>query len=172
MDVFDEKAIRLAMPLHDGNLVHEMIKAIEGAFVQYAAGNARVAPVQHLEFKERGSGDFCVKSGFMTKDDVFVVKVGKEFRSAFWGGVTFVVLNTSLCPLAKFKVAGGGFQGVNASSGMMSVFSQITGQLEGLLVDNGYLTDVRTAIAGAIYTKHFAPENVCAIGIAGYATVT
>jgi len=140
--VFDEISIRQAISLDDGPLVKEMIGIIEDAFIQYAAGNVEVAPVQHLGFEKRasggGGGDFCVKSGYILNDDVFVV-----------------------------KVAGGGFDGMNTSSGSLQVFSQVTGKLEGLLVDNGYLTDVRTAIAGGIYAKHFAPSEVTAIGLMG-----
>lgn len=39
--------------------------------------------------------------------------------------------------------------------------------MEGLLLDNGYLTDLRTAVAGGIYAKHFALQELTAIGIVG-----
>jgi ornithine cyclodeaminase/alanine dehydrogenase-like protein (mu-crystallin family) len=32
----------------------------------------------------------------------------------------------------------------------MAVFSQTTGQLDGILIDNGWLTDLRTAAAGTL----------------------
>ncbi|MEL6318453.1 MAG: ornithine cyclodeaminase family protein, partial [Pseudomonadota bacterium] len=38
----------------------------------------------------------------------------------------------------------------------MTLFSARTGALEALLLDNGYLTDVRTAAAGAVAAKHLA----------------
>ena len=41
----------------------------------------------------------------------------------------------------------------------MVVFSAQTGMLEVLLLDNGYLTDVRTATAGAVPAKYLAREN-------------
>ena len=47
------------------------------------------------------------------------------------------------------------------------MFSSTTGVLEALLLDNGYLTDVRTAAAGAVAARHLARENaarVCVIG--------
>jgi ornithine cyclodeaminase/alanine dehydrogenase-like protein (mu-crystallin family) len=47
------------------------------------------------------------------------------------------------------KIAGGGFKG-HGSSGLMAVFSQTTGVLEGILQDNGWLTDLRTAAAREI----------------------
>jgi len=49
----------------------------------------------------------------------------------------------------------------------MLVFSQKTGALEAVLLDEGYLTDIRTAIAGAIAAKYLAPSSVERIGIVG-----
>jgi len=49
----------------------------------------------------------------------------------------------------------------------MLVFSQKTGALEAVLLDEGYLTDIRTAIAGAIAAKYLAPSKVERIGIVG-----
>ena len=40
-----------------------------------------------------------------------------------------------------------------------------TGQPEVLLQDEGYLTDLRTALAGAVVAKYMAPRDVKAIGI-------
>ena len=50
---------------------------------------------------------------------------------------------------------------------MMLVFDQKSGKPIGLLQDEGYLTDVRTAVAGAICAKYLAPKNIEAIGIVG-----
>ncbi len=49
----------------------------------------------------------------------------------------------------------------------MLVFSQKTGILQNILLDNGHLTNVRTAIAGEIAAKHLAPETINAIGVLG-----
>jgi ornithine cyclodeaminase len=43
----------------------------------------------------------------------------------------------------------------------------MTGELEAILLDEGYLTDVRTAIAGAVAAKYLAPQNINRIGIVG-----
>lgn len=84
-----------------------------------------------------GGGDFCVKSGFIKNDASMVV-----------------------------KIAGGGFDG-HGSSGIMAVFSQATGTLNALLIDNGWLTDLRTAAAGSLCAKFFAPAEITAIGVVG-----
>lgn len=49
----------------------------------------------------------------------------------------------------------------------MVLFSAKTGKLEALLLDNGYLTDIRTAAAGAIAARHLSCEvskHVCIVG--------
>ncbi len=52
----------------------------------------------------------------------------------------------------------------------MLLFKQTTGELACILLDEGYLTNVRTAAAGAVAAKHLAPENVHCIGIFGAGT--
>ena len=49
----------------------------------------------------------------------------------------------------------------------MLLFSQKTGELASVLLDEGYLTDLRTAVAGAIAAKYLAPTPVTRIGILG-----
>lgn len=52
-------------------------------------------------------------------------------------------------------------------SGIMIATSTRTGKPEAILMDNGYLTQLRTAIAGLISAKYLAPKNIRAIGIIG-----
>jgi ornithine cyclodeaminase len=47
------------------------------------------------------------------------------------------------------------------------VLSAETGFPQALLLDNGYLTDVRTALAGAIAAKYLAKKNAETVGIVG-----
>jgi ornithine cyclodeaminase len=49
----------------------------------------------------------------------------------------------------------------------MLLFSQMTGELVSIILDQGYLTDTRTAIAGTIAAKHLAPKDIETIGIVG-----
>src|SRR5918996_15152 len=42
-----------------------------------------------------------------------------------------------------------------------------TGLVDALLLDNGYLTDVRTAAAGAVAARHLAPREVQVAGVLG-----
>ena len=47
--------------------------------------------------------------------------------------------------------------GLPSLNGLMVLFSARTGTLEALLLDNGYLTDIRTAAAGAVAAGAAAP---------------
>ena len=49
--------------------------------------------------------------------------------------------------------------GLPSINGMMVLLSATTGLVEALLLDNGYLTDVRTAAAGAVAAKHLSRED-------------
>jgi ornithine cyclodeaminase len=47
------------------------------------------------------------------------------------------------------------------------LFSQQTGQPIAVLLDEGHLTDTRTAVAGAIAARHLAPKHIERVGIVG-----
>ncbi len=49
----------------------------------------------------------------------------------------------------------------------MVLFSAQTGLVQAVYLDNGYLTDIRTAAAGAVAARHLAPAVVSTIGILG-----
>ena len=49
----------------------------------------------------------------------------------------------------------------------MLVFDQRTGVLRAVLLDEGYLTNLRTAVAGAVVAKVLAPRRVTRAGILG-----
>jgi len=53
------------------------------------------------------------------------------------------------------------------SNALLLAFSQQTGQLKLILLDECWLIDMRTAAAGAVAAKHLAPDNVHHIGIVG-----
>jgi len=69
------------------------------------------------------------------------------------------------------KVASGFYDnpslGLPAGDGLILVFSQRTGTLELVLLDRCWLTDMRTAAAGAVAAKHLARRRVERIGIVG-----
>ena len=74
-------------------------------------------------------------------------------------------------PSMALKVSTGFFdnprRGLPSLSGMMTLLSAETGRVEAVLFDNGYLTDVRTALAGAIAADRLARPGTRVAGIIG-----
>ena len=119
----------------------DLMGEIERGFVAYSQGRAVVPPVGELIMQDP-PGDVHIKYGYISGDDYYVIKVASGFYENY-----------------KLDLPSG--------DGLMLVFSQKTGMLEAILLDEAYLTDVRTAIAGAIAAKYLAPPKVERIGIVG-----
>jgi ornithine cyclodeaminase len=117
----------------------DLIPLIEAGFVGYSTGWAVVPPVGELLLD---GGDVHIKYGYLRQDDYYVVKIA----SGFYDNATL---------------------GLPTSNGLMLLFEQRTGELAAILLDEGRLTDIRTAVAGAISAKYLAPERVERIGILG-----
>jgi ornithine cyclodeaminase len=119
----------------------DLISLVEKGFEDYSAGKTVVPPVGELSF-DNPPGEVHIKYGYIKGDDYYVIKIASGFYE-----------NEK--------------RGLPNGNGMMLLFSQQTGQPLALLADEGYLTDVRTAVAGAIATKYCAPKDVSKIGIFG-----
>jgi ornithine cyclodeaminase len=52
-------------------------------------------------------------------------------------------------------------------SAMMVLLNSTTGFCEAVLLDNSYLTDLRTGLAGAVAAKYLAPETIRTVGVLG-----
>ena len=117
------------------------IQAVEEGFVAYSQGKVVVPPVGEMIFK-RPPGDVHIKYGYITDDEYYVIKIASGFDEN-------IKLN------------------LPTGSGLMLVFSQKTGELACILLDEGYLTNIRTAAAGAVVAKYLAPRNVRRVGIFG-----
>jgi ornithine cyclodeaminase len=74
-------------------------------------------------------------------------------------------------PHVAVKVASGFYDnpahGLPTGTGMMALFDAATGMPVALLLDNGYLTDVRTGAAGAVAAESLAPAAVATVGVIG-----
>ena len=114
---------------------------IEQGFISYSNGQVVVPPVGELIFDDP-PGDTHIKYGYIKGDDYYVIKIASGFYQN-------VKIN------------------LPSSSGLMLVFSQKTGVLETILLDEGFLTNIRTAVAGEIVAKYMAPKEVTAIGVFG-----
>ncbi len=124
-------------------IVHKLhvSEQLEQGFVAYSQNRVVVPPVGELVF-ENPPGDTHIKYGYIKEDDYFVIKIASGFYE-------------------NYKLD------LPSSSGLMLLFSQKTGMLVSILIDEGYLTNVRTAIAGQIVAKYLAPEEVTKIGVFG-----
>ena len=119
----------------------QLIREIEAGFVLYSEGRVTVPPVGFLHFDEP-PGDVHIKYGFVSEDDYYVLKMASGFYN-----------NAAL--------------NLPVADGLILVFSQKTGELKLILLDKCWLTDMRTAAAGAVAAKHLAPKTVHHIGIVG-----
>ncbi|MGZ5452941.1 MAG: ornithine cyclodeaminase family protein [Candidatus Aminicenantales bacterium] len=117
---------------------------IEDGFVAYSRGRVIVPPVGELVFDDP-PGDVHIKYGYIKGGEVYVIKIASGFTD-----------NPR--------------RGLPSGDGLMLVFDQKTGVLQAILLDEGYLTNLRTAVAGAVAAKYLAPREVRVVGILGAGT--
>ncbi len=74
-------------------------------------------------------------------------------------------------PAFAIKMASGFYenpkQGLASSSSVILLISSQTGFCEAVFLDNGYLMNLRTALAGAVATDHLARKDASVLGIVG-----
>lgn len=74
-------------------------------------------------------------------------------------------------PVFALKVATGFYEnaarGLPSGAGLFLLFDAATGIPTALLQDNGYLTDLRTAAAGALAARHLALEQLDTVAVLG-----
>lgn len=74
-------------------------------------------------------------------------------------------------PHVAVKIASGFYdnpaKGLPSGSGLMAVFDATTGLPVAVLLDNGFLTDIRTGAAGAVAAEALAPSTVTTVGVLG-----
>lgn len=117
------------------------LEDVERGFAELAAGNATVPPIMMIP--------------------VPALEGEVDIKSAFIQGL----------PHLAVKVASGFFRnperGLPSQSGQMLVIDAETGFLVAVLLDNGYLTQVRTGAAGAVAAKYLAPQKTEEAGVIG-----
>ncbi len=119
----------------------EAVDCIERGFVALAQGGVIMPPILSMVLDDR-NGEVDVKTAYVPGIDSFAIKIAPGFFD-----------NPSL--------------GLPSTSGLMVLHSAKTGRVEAVLLDNGYLTDVRTAAAGAVAARHLAradAQSACIIG--------
>lgn len=119
----------------------DLIQVTEEGFVAYSQGKAVIPPIGELVFADP-PGDCHIKYGYLRGSPTFTIKIA----TGFYG-------NADL--------------GISSSNGIILVFSSKTGELLTILDDQGFLTDVRTAAAGAVAARLLTPPDITCIGIIG-----
>ena len=119
----------------------QAIEAMESAFAVYSRKEATVPPVMHLDIPKY-RGEVHMKCGYIHDSAHYVLKVAAGFYD-----------NKQL--------------NLPVSSGMMILFDARTGFPVAFLVDGCYLTELRTAAAGAVAAKYLARKSIEQVGILG-----
>jgi ornithine cyclodeaminase/alanine dehydrogenase-like protein (mu-crystallin family) len=118
-----------------------LIDAVERAFVAYSTGRAEVPGVIQLDVPESG-GEVHVKAGHLHGEPFYAVKVSSGFASP----------SADRAPPAD---------------GLVMAFDSRNGAPVAFLLDNGFITDVRTGAAGGVAARHLAPSNVEVVAVIG-----
>lgn len=117
------------------------VDVVEKAFEALASGKVVMPPILSMELAE-ANGEVDVKTAYIPGFDGFAIKVSPGFFD-----------NPRI--------------GLPSLNGLMILFSAKTGLVEAVFLDNGYLTDIRTAAAGAVAARHLAPKHVETAGVIG-----
>jgi ornithine cyclodeaminase len=119
----------------------DVVDVIAKGFRVLSEGKVIIPPIGEMLFPDV-DGELHIKYGAIKGDEDFVVKMATGFFQ-----------NPS--------------KGLSPFSGCMMVFSQKTGHISSVLLEEGELTNHRTAAAGAVAAKCLAPKSVNMIGIVG-----
>lgn len=117
------------------------VDQVERAFLALATEDVVMPPVLNLALAER-HGEVDVKTAYLPRFDSFAIKISPGFFD-----------NPAL--------------GLPSLNGLMLVLSARTGLTEAVLLDNGYLTAVRTAAAGAVAARWLARPDARRVAVIG-----
>ncbi|HYS66704.1 MAG TPA: cyclodeaminase [Paraburkholderia sp.] len=117
------------------------IDQVESAFLALATEAVAMPPILRLDLPEH-NGEVDVKTAYLPRFDSFAIKVSPGFFN-----------NPAL--------------GLPSLNGLMLVLSAKTGLTEAVLLDNGYLTAVRTAAAGAVAARWLAKQHTPQVAVLG-----
>ena len=122
-------------------LNEDLIPIIEDAFKSLSKGKTVMPPIMRIDI-EKYHGESDIKAAYVEGLDSFAIKIASGFFD-----------NPKL--------------GLPSSNGLMVLLDSETGVIKSVLLDEGYLTDTRTAIAGAIAAKYLSNEDASNLGIIG-----
>jgi len=119
----------------------EAVRCVENAFHALATKAVAMPPILRLDIPEH-RGEVDVKTAYVPDLEGFAIKISPGFFD-----------NPKI--------------GLPSTNGLMVLFSSKTGLVQAMLLDNGYLTDVRTAAAGAVAAKHLSRQDASVAAIFG-----
>ena len=117
------------------------VDVVSQAFAALAGGGVVMPPVLSMDLPAV-HGEVDVKTAWIPGFEGFAIKVSPGFFD-----------NPA--------------KGLASLNGLMVLLDSTTGLVRAVFLDNGYLTDVRTAAAGAVAARHLAPETVETAGVIG-----
>jgi len=123
------------------SLDQDALAAVEAGFAALGRGKVVQPPILSMAIEE-ANGEVDVKTAHIRGAERFAIKVSPGFFD-----------NPRL--------------GLPSLNGLMLVFSARTGLVEAVLFDEGYLTLVRTALAGAIAARHLARPDSRRVAVLG-----
>jgi len=124
--------------------IDDAIEAVEEGFMAYNSGKAVIPFPVALQVPDH-SGDVHIKPGYIKGYDTYTVKIASGFYDN---------------PKA----------GLPASHGMLLLFDSSTGYPLCIEVDRCYLTDLRTAAAGAVAARALAKKDISRVAVIGTGT--
>jgi ornithine cyclodeaminase len=136
-----------------------MIPIVEEAALRACVTPARACAAIRDAFRADGEGRTLVPP--VINFDIPASRGEFHIKTAYIEGVPHVAV----------KIASGFYdnpaRGLPSGSGLMAVFDAATGMPAALLLDNGFLTDIRTGAAGALAADVLARSRVDTVGMIG-----
>jgi ornithine cyclodeaminase len=124
--------------------LQSVVDPVRDALAAYSLGRANIPPVQHLEMPDCNNAALHIKSGYVPPMPFCLVKVASTFPE-----------NLRRSPPSP------------SIGGVIMVFSTVDGAPIALLEDRAWITQVRTAGAGAVGVGLFARRDAETLGIIG-----
>lgn len=109
------------------------LETISKGFSKLVEGKVTLPPIMRVEVEEN-HGEVDVKTAYIQGMDSFAIKIASGFHD-------------------------NRLKGLPTGSGMMILISAETGRPMAVLLEDDYLTDVRTGLAGALAARDLARKN-------------
>lgn len=117
------------------------LEAISKGFSKLVEGKVTLPPIMRVEVEEN-HGEVDVKTAYIQGMDSFAIKIASGFHD-------------------------NRLKGLPTGSGMMILISAETGRPMAVLLEDDYLTDVRTGLAGALAARDLARKKFDYAGVIG-----